>query len=91
VKNIKSNKMEELNKLYRALLLLNASLFEIDKLSDKNLFKIEHQEVLQELENKLDSIVNDLTKEFDVIESDNYGYILSKLNKIVQNSKLKSK
>lgn len=83
--------MEELNKLYRALLLLNASLFEIDKLSNKNFFKIEHQEVLQELENKLDSIVNDLTKEFDVIESDNYGYILSKLNKIVQNSKLKSK
>ena len=83
--------MEELNKLYRALLLLNASLFEIDKLNDKNLFKIEHQEVLQELENKLDSIVNDLTKEFDVLESDNYGYILSKLNKIVQNSKIKSK
>jgi hypothetical protein len=83
--------MEELNKLYRALLLLNASLFEIDKLSDKNLFKIEHQEVLQELENKLDSIVNDLSKEFDAVESDNYSYILSKLNKIIQNSKLKSK
>lgn len=31
--------MEELNKLYRTLILLNAALFELDKLSDKNVFK----------------------------------------------------
>jgi len=83
--------MEELNKLYRALLLLNASLFEIDKLSDKNLFKELYQEELKELDYKLESMVNVLTKDFNLEESENYTYILSKLSKIVQNSKLKMK
>ena len=83
--------MEELNKLYRTLILLNASLFELDKLSDKNFFKENHQEELKELETKLESIVNELTSEFNLEESENYNYIISKLSKIVQNSKLKIK
>lgn len=83
--------MEELNKLYRTLILLNASLFELDKLSDKNFFKENHQEELKEFETKLESIVNELTSEFNLEESENYNYIISKLSKIVQNSKLKIK
>lgn len=83
--------MEELNKLYRTLILLNAALFELDKLSDKNFFKENHQEELKELETKLESIVNELTSEFNLEESENYNYIISKLSKIVQNSKLKIK
>jgi hypothetical protein len=69
--------MEELNKLYRTLILLNAALFELDKSSDKNVFKELYQEELKELDCRLESI--------------NYNYILSKLSKIVQNSKLKIK
>lgn len=40
---------------------------------------------------KLESMVNVLTKDFNLEESENYNYILSKLSKIVQNSKLKIK
>lgn len=83
--------MEELNKLYRTLILLNAALFELDKLSDKNAFKELYQEELKELDYKLESMVNVLTKDFNLEESENYNYILSKLSKIVQNSKLKIK
>ena len=83
--------MEELNKLYRTLILLNAALFELDKLSDKNVFKELYQEELKELDCRLESMVNELTSAFNLEESENYNYIISKLSKIVQNSKLKIK
>jgi hypothetical protein len=79
--------MNELNTLYQMHMLLNQALYKFDDLSDNNLFKQRYEAMFMQIEEML----NNLTENLDVVESENYSYIQKKLSDTVNRIKLKVK
>ena len=79
--------MDELNTLYQMYMLLNQALYKFEDLSDKNIFKQRYEAMFMQIEEML----NNLTENLDVVESENYSYIQKKLSDTVNRIKLKVK
>jgi hypothetical protein len=77
--------MNELNTLYQMHMLLNQALYKFDDLSDNNIFKQRYEAMFMQIEEML----NNLTENLDVVESENYSYIQKKLSDTVNRIKLK--
>jgi heme oxygenase len=68
-------------------MLLNQALYKFEDLSDKNIFKQRYEAMFMQIEEML----NNLTENLDVVESENYSYIQKKLSDTVNRIKLKVK
>jgi hypothetical protein len=77
--------MNELNTLYQMHMLLNQALYKFEDLHDENIFKQRYEAMFMQIEEML----NNLTENLDVVESENYSYIQKKLQDTVNRIKLK--
>jgi arginyl-tRNA synthetase len=66
-------------------MLLNQALYKFEDLHDDNIFKQHYEAMFMQIEEML----NNLTENLDVVESENYSYIQKKLSNTVSRIKLK--
>lgn len=74
----------ELKKVYQIHLLLNQAMYLFEDLSDNNNFLVDNLS----LYNKCRELSENLSKELETKQNNNYSYTLSKLKKVIENIRI---
>ena len=77
---------QELKKVYQIHLLLNQAMFLFEDLSDNNNFLVDNLS----LYNKCRELSENLSKELERSQNNNYSYTLNKLKKVIENIRIPS-